>query len=325
MTGGSNGTAVPRLAVIGAGVMGSYHARVIAQSQRCDLIAIIDPDDAAGKRLAERHGVGWRPEVDHFDGVDAVVIAAPTETHPGLVHQALANDVPVLVEKPVTEDLAETERLVATSERCQVPLMCGFVERYNPAIQTLMTLGVEPVHVTAVRHSPYSGRIRTGVSWDLLIHDVDICLRMIEGEPAQVRSGLGRFHPGSADTAEDVAEAVMTFPTGIVSAVSASRIGQRKIRSITIAELSRSIEVDLLRRDVTIYRHVSHDSPAHDGRGYRQQTVIEIPELVSAREPLAGQLDRFLDLVAGSGDMKEERDSILPAHHVVDRILSAYR
>ena len=315
-------TARPRIAVLGAGVMGAYHARVVAQSERCDLARVVDPDEKAGRSLADRYDTVWRPEVDRLDDLDAVVVAAPTEAHPDLVELALRADLPVLVEKPATADLTRTEELVALAEQRQIPLMCGFVERFNPAIMTVCRLLTQPLHVTAVRHSPYSNRIRVGVAWDLLIHDVDACLRLMQRPLSDVRASLGSFHPEStADGSEDVAEAVMTFADGGVAAASASRIGQRKIRTISIAELNRSIEIDLLRRDVTIYRHISHDSPAHDGLGYRQQTVIEIPELISAREPLAAQLDHFLKLVDGELDIKPERESILPAHRVVAQIV----
>ena len=173
MTGAGTSRALPRLAVLGAGVMGSYHARVIAQSERCDLARIVDPDPTVGPALAERYGTVWRPEVDRLDDLDAVVVAAPTEVHGPLVSQALEAGLPVLVEKPTSADLAETERLVALAETRQLPIMCGFVERFNPAILTVAALVTEPLHVSAVRHSPYANRIRTGVAWDLLIHDVD--------------------------------------------------------------------------------------------------------------------------------------------------------
>jgi predicted dehydrogenase len=310
----------PRVAVIGTGVMGAFHVRVIAQSERCDLARVIEPDASVGQSLAEKYSTQWRPEADDFADLDAVVIATPTEHHADLVLRALESGVPVLVEKPVTADLATTERLVAAAEERQVPIMCGFVERFNPAILTVQSMVSEPVHVTAVRHSPYANRIRTGVAWDLLIHDVDACLRFLGHEPVQVRAGLGCFHPSSGEGSEDVAEAVMSFGSGAVATASASRIGQRKLRSMSIGELNRTIEVDLLRRDVTIYRHVSADSGAHGDLGYRQQTIIEIPQLVSAREPLAAQLDHFLDLAAGSADLKEERESILPAHRVIHQV-----
>ncbi len=316
-----SGTARLRLAVLGAGVMGTYHARVIAHSERGELARVVDPDEAAGRQLAERYDAEWLPEVDRLDDVHAVVIAAPTEAHCDLVKLALDSRVPVLVEKPVSADLAVTEMLVSVAEQRQTPIMCGFVERFNPAMLTVLPLVAEPLHITAMRHSPYANRIRTGVAWDLLIHDVDACLRLVNDDPQAVRSARGVFHP-SSDEGEDVAEAVMTFRSGAMASVSASRIGQRKVRSINIVELNRGIEIDLLRRDVTIYRHVSAELPAYGAEGYRQQTIIEIPELVSSREPLAAQLTHFLNLVEGRVDMKEERESILPSHRVVDRVMS---
>lgn len=311
----------PRVALIGAGSMGALHARVLAQSERCELTRVVEPRAEVGRAVAERYGAGWRPELDDLTGVDAVVLAAATGVHVELAEPVLSAGVPLLIEKPVAAELARSEELVALAERGQVPLMCGFLERYNPAILTVMPLVDEPVHVTAVRHSPYAPRIRTGVAWDLLIHDVDACLRLVGAQPVAASGGLGFFHPESADGAEDVAEAVLTFPHGALATASASRIGQHKVRRLTIGEVNRTIELDLLRRDVTIYRHVANSAATEDGLGYRQQTVIEIPELVSAREPLAAQLDRFLDLVDDRVDLKEERESILPAHRIVDQVM----
>jgi predicted dehydrogenase len=133
---------------------------------------------------------------------------------------------------------------------------------------------------------------------------------------------LGQFHPSSAPGAEDIAEAVLGFESGGVASVSASRVGQRKVRTLVVNELDRMIEADLIRRDVTIYKHVSIDTATPDGRGYRQQSIIEIPELSTSREPLATQLDHFLDIVAGRGDAAAERRRILPAHRVVDRVMT---
>lgn len=311
-------TARLRLAVVGAGVMGGHHSRIIANSDRADLVLVVDPAETQGKAVADRFGAQWRPEVGALQGIDAVVVAAPTEYHTPIVAQALEAGVPVLVEKPVSGDFTESEALVALSEKLQVPLMCGFVERFNPAVLTALPMVSEPLHITASRHSPYANRIRTGVAWDLLIHDVDACLRFAGDAPVQVRGGMGQFHPAS-DGGEDVAEAVIRFSRGAVASVSASRIGQRKIRTISVAELDRTIEIDLLRRDVTAYRHVAHDQPAQGG--YRQQTIIEIPELVTSQEPLAAQFNHFLGIACGTGDVERERASILPAHQVIAQML----
>jgi predicted dehydrogenase len=155
----------------------------------------------------------------------------------------------------------------------------------------------------------------------LLVHDVDISLRLFGEEPSSVDAHFGFFHGRSLAGCEDLAEVQLTFPGGQLASLSASRIGQRKIRSLTITELERAIEVDLLRQTVTIYRHVDAEATSDDGLGYRQQTVIEIPAIVPLGEPLAVQLSHFVDLLEGSVDADAERHAILPAHRVVARAL----
>ncbi|WP_086666870.1 Gfo/Idh/MocA family protein [Lentzea kentuckyensis] len=314
-------TANPRILLVGTGTMGSLHARVLAGSDRCDLVRVAEPREEAGRMIAERYDAQWSPEIGDLSDVDAVVIAAATEYHHGLAVEVLNQDKPLLIEKPVCPGIEASEEVVALSAQRGVPLMCGLLERYNPAVLTALSLVDNPVHVTATRHSPYAPRIRTGVSWDLLVHDVDLAIRVFGGQdPTDVQGTFGYFHPTSVEGAEDVAETVLGFANGGLATVSASRIGQRKVRSLTITEVDRLIEADLLRRDVTIYRHVSNDAATPDGRGYRQQTIIEIPELISAREPLAAQLDHFLDIVAGKADADAERSAILPSHRVVAKV-----
>ncbi|MER5334830.1 Gfo/Idh/MocA family oxidoreductase [Micromonospora sp. NPDC002717] len=316
-------TAKLRFALVGTGMMGSLHARVIAQSDRAELARVIEPRRSVGQQIAERYGAGWTPNADDLSDVDAVVIAAPTEFHHGLADQVLAADKPLLIEKPVCGSLAETEEIVATAGKRGVPLLCGLLERFNPAVLTALALVDRPVHLTATRHSPYAPRIRTGVAWDLLIHDVDLAIQAFGGEePVGVRGTFGHFHPDSLAEAEDVAETVLNFGSGALANVSASRIGQRKVRTLVISEVDRLIEADLIRKDVTIYRHVSSDAATPDGRGYRQQSIIEVPELLTNREPLAAQLDHFLDIVAGTADADVERQRILPAHRVVGRLFA---
>jgi predicted dehydrogenase len=299
--------------------MGSLHARVVAQSDQVELGYVVDPDREAGELIAEKFGATWRADLDGVTYVDAVVVAAPTETHHTLGRQVLERGLPLLMEKPLALRLHEAQDLVDLSERAGIPLMCGLLERFNPAIMTALSLVEEPRHVTAVRHSPFDPRIRTGVATDLLIHDVDIVLRLAGAEPSSVRGSFGYLHPDSQAGSEDVAEVMLGFPDGMVANVSASRISQRKVRWFTIAETNRLVEIDLLRHLVTIYRHVLNEA-SPDGLSYKQQTIIEIPTLVSSREPLAAQLDAFVDLLTGAGDAVAERAGILPVHRVVEQV-----
>jgi predicted dehydrogenase len=308
-----------RVAVVGTGSMGALHARVIAQSERAELAYVVESQREVGEQVAERHGAAWRPDLSSVDDVDAVVVAAPTEAHHGLGRQVLERSLPLLMEKPLTLTLADAEDLVKLSAEADVPLVCGLLERYNPAVMTAMRLVEQPRHVVTVRHSPYVPRIRNGVSSDLLIHDVDIAVRLAGAEPSTVRASFGYLHPDSPQDSEDVAEGLLAFPDGMVANVSASRVSQRKVRRLDITEDNRLVEIDMLRNSVTIYRHVLNEASS-DGLSYRQQTIIEIPALVSSREPLAAQFDRFLDLADGVADPAVEREAILPAHRVIERL-----
>lgn len=310
-----------RIALVGTGTMGSLHARVLSQNERVSLTRVIDPREEAGKACADRYETNWTPEIGSLSDVDAVVLASATEAHHQLALEVLAQGTPLLIEKPVSNSLEKSAEVIKIAEANDVPLMCGLLERYNPAVMTARALINEPIHLMARRHGPYAPRIKTGVAWDLLVHDVDIAIQFFGGQtPSRVASGAGYFHPQSVEGAEDTIETVLSFPSGLAT-VSASRLGQKKVRSLVVSEIDRLIEIDLLRRDVTIYRHVSHDSASPDGLGYRQQTVIEIPELITAREPLATQLDRFVDLLEGKVDAAAERASILPSHQVVSSVL----
>jgi hypothetical protein len=87
-----------------------------------------------------------------------------------------------------------------------------------------------------------------------------------------------------------------------------------------VQTLDDMVEIDLLRRGVTLYRHTTIDEDRPGGAGFRQVTEMEVPE-ITGREPLATQFDRFLDLVDGRVDADAERRSILPAHRIVDQAL----
>lgn len=223
-----------RIALVGTGSMGSLHARVLSQNDRVSLARVIDPREEAGRAVADRFDTRWSPEIGDLSDVDAVVLASATEVHHQLALEVLGQDKPLLVEKPVCNTLEASEEVVGLAAK-DIPLMCGLLERYNPAVMTARALVNEPVHLMARRHGPYAPRIKTGVAWDLLVHDVDIAIQFFGGStPSRVTSGAGYFHPSSVEGAEDTIETVLSFPSGLAT-VSASRLGQRKVRSLVVS------------------------------------------------------------------------------------------
>ena len=312
-----------RIGLIGAGSMGSLHARVLSGFESTELAWIADPDRVAGEALAERFGAKWMPEPE-TSGIDAVVIAAPTQFHHSYAIASIDAGLPLLVEKPIADSLDHVKEIIEASRRRGTVLTCGLLERFNPAVRTAAEIARQPLHVTTVRHSPYAERILTGVASDLLIHDIDLVVRMMGEAPSTLTGHYGYFEPRSGDGCEDVVEATLRFSDGQIASLSASRIAQHKIRSLTIAELGRVIEVDLLRQSITIYRHVQGAGFDEDA-GYRQQTIIEIPVVRYPGEPLQLQLAHFVKLIEGRGDPAIERDTLLLPHALIDQVAASAR
>ncbi len=311
-----------RIGVIGVGSMGSLHSRVIAQNDRTELAWVADPARDQGEAVAKRFGTKWLPEPD-LSSVDAVVVAAPTQFHHGAALPIIESGTPLLLEKPLADDIGHSRELVDLARAKGAVLMCGLLERFNPAVRTAMEIAREPIHAASLRHSPYAGRIRTGVAGDLLIHDVDLMIRLL-GQSVSVSGHCGYFVDRSPAGSEDIAELAIQFESGRLATVSASRVAQRKVRTWTITESGRSIEIDLLRQDITVYRHVQSSTFDEDA-GYSQQTIIDIPVVRHLGEPLQLQLTHFLGLIDGTADPAAELDALLPAHEVIAEFLNSER
>lgn len=299
------GSRIPRVLLVGAGVMGSHHARIIAESQRCELAAVVDPAEHRGRDVADRFGAAWMPAIDALSSMDAVVIASPTDQHRRAALDVLAEGIPLFVEKPLCASLSESRELVETALHRGIPLMCGFVERFNPAVLAALSLAECPTAVHAHRSSSYSPRMRAGVTWDLLVHDVDITLRLFNAEmPKIVKATTVRY--GADRIGEDIMVAELEFSGARTADLYASRISASKIRRLTISGRHGIVVADLLNPSVTLETQVSDHVKCS---GYR--------------EPLAAQWDRFLDILAGRIDACAETRSILPSHEVVAAILDS--
>ena len=301
-----------RVGLIGAGTMGALHARTIASHATTDLVWIADPNRAVAEPTARKFSTEWRAE-PQLETVDAVVVAAPTPLHHSIALEVIRQQLPLLMEKPLAESLVEVSEIVDASRHADTPLMCGLLERFNPAVRTAFDLCSSPEHFRSIRHSPSAPRITTSVIGDLLIHDVDLAIRLFGRTPQSVQSLCDSSDAGQAE----IIETVLDFGGKTVAALSASRRSQRKKRELLITEPGRLIEVDILRQDITIYRHVL-EAASEDEIGYQQQTVIDIPAMKYHGEPLALQLQHFTDLIAGTADLEDERSSILPPHAVID-------
>jgi predicted dehydrogenase len=283
-----------RLGVIGSGVMGTNHTRVAAGLGAVELVSVHDADASRAQQLAAAYGARAEPDVAALArSVDAAVVATPTEYHVPIAMQLLEAGVDVLVEKPIAPDVESARRLVDTAERLGRVLAVGHVERFNPAVLELDSLLEDVVHVEARRISSYSPRIKDDVVIDLMIHDLDLVAMIAGSDVAEVHALTRAPRSSSAD----IATALLAFDNGVTAALTASRVGQNKIRRIDVTQAENYVVLDLLRQDVTVERVESAEYSDDHGRRYRQRGVVEVPFLEHRGEPLALELTHFAECV----------------------------
>lgn len=308
------------LAIIGAGIMGANHVRVSSQLRNASVTWVVDDDLERARSAAAVVGASATSSLSDLVGkIDAAVVATPTLTHEQVALTLLEAGIAVMVEKPLAADPVSARKLVDAADANGVVLQVGHVERFNPAVLELDGIVTEAIHVSVERISPYSPRITDGVILDLMIHDLDLVRSIVGSEVASVAAVARSLRSQT----EDLASALLTFANGATATLTASRIGQNKIRTLEITQPDGFVTVDLLRQDVTINR-VDHSEYLSDqGARYRQTGVIEVPFLEHRGEPLFLELTSFVDSVAAGGPPRVSGADGLAALELAMRISDA--
>jgi predicted dehydrogenase len=305
-----------QIAVVGVGSMGALHARVVAEHPGAVLSAVIDARIDLSLQVADRYGARASATWEGMS-FDAAIVAVPTALHAQIALPMLRAGIPLLIEKPIAHSRDAMNEILATSRAEQVPVQCGFVERFNPVVVATRALIDGPVrHLIAQRHSPPADRIRSGVVGDLLIHDLDLALSLIDPDATLGLPEIsGSIAPPFRSDFTDLADCVLGFQSGSVATLSSGRVGHRKVRQMAVTTDTSLFELDLLRQDLTVYHHIAH-AAIGESAGYRSQTVVDIPFVRVTKEPLTAQLDHFIALVPGEIDAESERRGLLGAHQL---------
>ncbi len=239
-----------RVAVVGAGRLGGFHAQKLAARADVDLVAVVDPQTAPRTQLAA--ACRAEPLAEHTllrGKIDAAIIAAPTQWHHRIALDLIRWGIHVLVEKPLCRTAEEAEELVGAAQRHGVVLQVGHVERFNPALATVQYC--TPRYIEATRAAPYAFRsMDVGVVLDLMIHDIDLVLALARSPIARVDAlalpVLGPY--------EDVAQARLEFASGCVAHLLASRVHFETVRRLHLWGSEGFAAVDLGKRRATLVR-----------------------------------------------------------------------
>jgi predicted dehydrogenase len=222
-----------KIAVIGAGHMGRFHAEKFARLPGVELAAVVDPDPARAQLSDFRKILG---------SVEAAVIAVPTNLHHEVARACLEKGVHVLVEKPIAATLAEADDLVELASKKSVVLQVGHVQRYSNAFKALAKRVDRALYIDAERLAGFKRRgAEVDVILDLMIHDLDLAFSLARGEVINV-SACG-FRVLTDDI--DIASARLEFANGCVADLSASRVSQAVVRKFRVFEPGLYASADL--------------------------------------------------------------------------------
>jgi predicted dehydrogenase len=317
--------------VIGVGHLGKEHARVYSELQGARLAGIVDtdPDRAAsmGAKLGVPHYLELTPEV--LEPIHAASIVTPTPTHFEVATHLISSGVSVLVEKPMTSTLEQAENLLALARVRGVTLQVGHIERFNPVILAACPHIRNPVFVECDRIHPFSFRsAETGVVMDLMIHDIDNVLNLLDCPVEQLDAVGTRVLSGT----EDLAYARMTFANGCTAVVKASRVAIQKNRKMRIFSEESYISLDFVAKTgmrLSLKEGYDRESIDFEKMASLEETqgayplftqYFNIEQLnISPEEPLKAELQAFL-LAVRTG-----RDPVVTGEHGVQAIEVATR
>lgn len=278
-----------RVGVIGVGHLGMHHARVYTEILGVQLVGVMDTCEERAHSIAETLGVPAYTDLKTFldeKRPDAVSIVVPTNKHFEVAKVIMERGIHVLVEKPVTQTVGEAEELLALAVDKNLILQVGHIERFNSAVQHVREFMGEPYFIQTRRMGPFSPRIGdVGVVLDLMIHDVDIIMSMINSEPVSI-SAMGRCVRSDH---EDIASAQLEFANGAIAQILVSRVSEKRERVMEIMEAERYVTVDFGAQDISVQRSVRQS-------GGNLIEIVEHP-VFPKMEPLKLELQHFASCV----------------------------
>jgi predicted dehydrogenase len=321
-----------RVGVIGTGSLGYHHARILRDVSGIVFQGFFESDADRAGTVARELGLRAYPSVEALlADVDAVSIVVPTSFHHAVAKQALEAGKHILIEKPITVTLEEADELLAIAERNGRFIQIGHIERFNRAIRAALPHVDTPLFIDSDRLAPFNPRgSDVAVVLDLMIHDIDLVLTLTGAAVRDVSAaGLPVLTPSI-----DIANARITFETGAVATITASRVSKERMRKLRIFQKNGYLSLDLasgtgemyrMRQDVDLVALAKQAQPME---AFVERVPIDAPE----GEPLRLELESFVAAVKGEGPVavtgRAGRDALAVALRIVgdiERALPALR
>ena len=267
--------------MIGAGSLGHHHVRLLRDAPGARLVGFYELRPERARQVSDELAVTALPTLDALlEQVDAVTVVVPTVAHHAVARAALERGKHVMIEKPIAATLDEADDLLATATRSGALIQTGHVERFNRAIRGALPYIDGPRFIESDRLAPFNPRgSDVAVVLDLMIHDIDLVRTLVGGHVDDLQAvGVPVLTPSV-----DIANARLSFDTGAVANITASRVSRERLRKIRIFQRTGYLSLDLA---------------AGSGEFYRLRTDVDFSQI--AKAPLA--LEAFVERVVLDAD-----------------------
>ena len=313
-----------RVGVIGVGGLGLHHVRILRDMLGPEFAGFHEARADRAAQVSADLGVRAHETLDSLlDGVDAVTIVVPTPLHFEVAKQVLSRGIHAMIEKPIAATLAEADEMLALATQHGAIVQTGHVERFNRAIRAAIPYVEAPRFIESDRLAPFNPRgSDVAVVLDLMIHDIDLVHTLVGGKAASVAAvGVPVLTPFV-----DIANARLTFDSGAVANITASRVSRERMRKIRIFQQSGYLSLDLGAGNGEFYRMRGDLDLATMASAplALEQFVERIPLEAEDGEPLRLEFESFLAAVRGEGPVavtgEEGRDALAVALQIVSDI-----
>ena len=281
-----------KIGIIGVGGWGKNHSRVLHDFGV--LTSICDMDKIKAKNLATRYNVNHYGSIDDMidtESLDACLVCTPTKTHYPVATKLMEKGINVFVEKPLSYSSKECEEMIQIAKKNKISLTCGYIERFNPAVQEVKKILSEKMYgellmIEFHRENRMPLHIKdVGIIYDTSVHDIDTAIYLFGSKPQVVFARAGKiFH-----SFEDFSNIILGFGKDRVAVISSNWITPKKVRNFSAVCTDAIINGDFIKQEITIEDSLCTTTP-------RRQNLVE---------PLSLELRNFIDVIEGKRDHPE--------------------
>lgn len=319
-----------KVGVIGVGHLGQHHVKHFASLPGADLQGIYDLDTTRANKIAKQHKTKFFNNVDDLLSIcDAISIVTPTTQHAEVAEYCIKHGKHVFIEKPIAKTVAEADHLLSLTKKNGIVIQVGHIERLNPALLALKDFELRPKFIEVQRLAPYTVRgTEVPVVLDLMIHDIDIILSLVNSPVKNIRASGVSIMTNSVD----IANARIRFENGTVANLTSSRIAQIKVRKLKFFQRDMYVTIDFLLGLTEVYRAIDSDTKVSktlvtaplDNNGRHRSIVYEKPP-VKKIDALRLELTNFIESIQGKAkpivDGKAGRDALEVATNIQKMII----